>query len=229
MSQRCVRRKLLDMRIDIFSDIACPWCYLGEVRLKTALADAGITANIYWQPFQLQPDLPLEGVDWRLFAEKKFGGWQRALDMFEGLRELGAAEGLDYRFTDIAKANNTADAHRLVLLAEETEQGETGLGETGLGEAMATRLYRAYFSEGKDLNNEAVLLALAEDVGLDRAKTAVYLQSDKNKARVQKSQLRAAELGVSGVPFYVFNERLGVSGAQSVEVFVRALKQARAA
>ena len=201
------------LRIDIFSDVACPWCYIGEARLKTALTESGVTAEIHWQSFQLQPGLPPEGVAWRPFAERKFGGWDSALKMFEQLSALGRAEGLNFHFTDIAKANNTEDAHRLILYAQ----------DRGQGEAAAHALYKAYFEDAQDLNDSAVLIGLAETLGLNAEDVRVYLQSDENKDKVSASQTRANELGVSGVPFYVFNKQLGLSGAQPTETFMRAL------
>lgn len=203
----------IPLRIDIFSDVACPWCYIGEARLKKALAESGVTAEMHWQPFQLQPGLPPEGVAWRPFAERKFGGWDGALKMFDQLSALGSAEGLSFRFTDIAKANNTEDAHRLILYAQ----------EQGKGEAAAHALYKAYFEDGQDLNDLEVLVSLAETLGLNAKDVKLYLLSDENKDKVTASQTRANQLGISGVPFYVFNEQLGLSGAQPTETLVRAL------
>ena len=206
------------VRLDIFSDIACPWCYLGEARLDKALAQSGVRAEVRWRPFQLQPGLPPEGVPWRPFAERKFGDWERALYMFGDLKRLGEAEGLQFDFKNIAKANNTADAHRLVLYAE----------ERALGREASHGLYRAYFEQGRDLNDLDVLTDLARVVGLDADDVGAYLESEKNADRVVASQAKAAELGIRGVPFYIFNGRIGMSGAQPTEVFVRALEQSLA-
>ncbi|CAN5768979.1 DsbA family oxidoreductase [soil metagenome] len=202
--------------IDLYADIACPWCYLGEARLQRALAarpDLKVTET--WRPFQLQPQLPPAGLPWRGFAEKKFGGWERARGMFGQLISLGHAEGLAFDFEDIAKANNTADAHRLILLAE----------NEGQGLAAADALFKAYFENGEDLNSEAALLAVAERVGLEPTKVQRYRESDVGRAEVAASQQRAAQLGISGVPFYVFNDAYGVSGAQPVEVFLEVFEQ----
>ncbi len=201
------------VRIDIFSDIACPWCYLGEARLNVALAETGVEAKVYWQPFQLQPDLPPRGISWRHFAERKFGSWERALAAFADLKRLGEADALNFNFENIAKANNTADAHRLVLYAE----------AQGLGREAAHDLYRAYFERGQDLNDLAVLADVATGLGLDAGMLTIYLQSDANCVRVSASQTEASRLGVSGVPFYIFNRQVGLSGAQPVEIFGRAL------
>ena len=197
--------------IEIYADIACPWCYVGEARLQKALAlrpELSVTET--WRPFQLQPQLPPTGLPWRGFADKKFGGWERARGMFGQLTELGHAEGLAFDFENIQKANNTADAHRLILFAE----------DVGKGLAAADALFKAYFENGEDLNDSGVLLKVAERVGLERDQVEAYLKSDAGQVEVKASQQRAAELGISGVPFYVFNDAYGVSGAQPVEVFL---------
>ena len=128
----------------------CPWCYLGDARLKKALTQTKPNARIRWQPFQLQPDLPPEGVLWKPFAERKFGSWARALAVLEQVGAVGRAEGLDFHFADIAKANQTADAHRLILYAETYNKGERA----------ARALYWAYFEAEEDLNDRAVLVRL---------------------------------------------------------------------
>lgn len=204
------------LRIEVFSDVACPWCYLGDARLRAALARAEVQAVVHWQPFQLQPALPPEGVPWKAFAERKFGSWARALEVFAQVGELGREAGLRFRFTDIARANNTVDAHRLILYAE----------AYGKGEAAARALCQAYFAEGRDLNDTAVLVHLAADLGLEPDAVKTFLRGDEKRSEVSASQKRAATLGISGVPFYIFNARLGVSGAQTVETFVRAIDQA---
>ena len=110
--------------IDLYADIACPWCYLGEARLQKALAlRPELQVTEVWRPFQLQPQLPPAGLPWRGFAEQKFGGWERARGMFGQLTQLGHVEGLAFDFEHIQKANNTADAHRLILFAEDDRQG----------------------------------------------------------------------------------------------------------
>ncbi len=204
------------VHLELYADIACPWCYVAEARLEQALAlRPGLKVTRRWRPFQLQPGLPAEGLPWRGFAERKFGGWERALAMFEQLRTVGREAGLAFDFRGIQKANNTADAHRLVLL------GERG----GVGPAVAHELFHAYFEEGRDLNDLDTLLATAEAAGLERGEARRYLQSDEAQAAVAESQREAAELGVQGVPFYVFNRTYGVSGAQPVEVLLDVFDQ----
>jgi predicted DsbA family dithiol-disulfide isomerase len=202
--------------LDLYADIACPWCYLGEVRLARALAEhPELEVRVRWQPFQLQPQLPLEGAPWRDFAERKFGGWERALAAFAELERAAQGDGLAFDFTGIARANNTADAHRLVLFAE----------ERGAGLRLARDLFRAYFEAGQDLNDRAALLELAEGVGLARSVVDAFLAGNGHRETVAVSQRRAADLGVTGVPFYVFSERYALSGAQPVAVLRGVLAQ----
>ena len=206
----------LPIQLEVYADIACPWCYVAEARLEQALAArAGLKVTRRWRPFQLQPQLPAEGLPWRGFAERKFGGWERALAMFEQLGSVGRDAGIAFDFTGIQKANNTADAHRVVLLAE----------RKGSGPALAHGLFRAYFEKGRDLNDLDTLSEIAEAAGLERDETRRYLQSDENRAAVAESQREAAELGVQGVPFYVFNRAYGVSGAQPVSVLLDVFDQ----
>ena len=205
--------------IDVFSDVVCPWCYIGEKRLEQALAQRpAIQAEIRWCPFQLRPELPPEGADWGSFVDEKFGGPERAQAMFAQVAGVGAEVGIAFNFERIASAANTADAHRLLLLAGQHERQWE----------LATALFKAYFTDGANLNDREQLVACAAAAGLEPATVRAYLASDQGAAEVRSSQHEAGQLGVQGVPFYVFDERWAVSGAQPVEVFLRALDTARA-
>ena len=202
------------MTIEVYADIACPWCYVGRARLKRALEQRPERdVTLAWRPFQLQPDLPPEGRDFRSVLEDKFGGWDRAQRMFERIRELGADEGLAFNFDAIEVAPNTADAHRLVLWGE----------EKNVGDALATTLFRAYFSEGRNVSDPAILAECAADAGLDAEAAQTMLEGTAYAEAVRESQTRAERRGITGVPCYVFDERHAVTGAQPVEVFLDAL------
>lgn len=202
------------MTIDVYADIACPWCYLGRSRLKRALADRpGLDVSLNWRPFQLQPGLPSDGEDFRTVLEKKFGQWNRVEQMFERLERLGDDEGLTFDFDAIEAAPNTEDAHRLILWAQEQNRGDQ----------LATRLFRAYFSEGRNVSQQDVLVECAVDVGLDADEARSLLQGDEYAQAVRDSQRQAQRRGVTGVPCYVFDDRHAVTGAQPVEVFSEAL------
>lgn len=216
------------MTVDVFADIACPFCYIGERHFERALAEAREAGAAppevrwRWRPFQLQPGLPEEGMDWRAFAEKKFGGWERARAAFRHVAEMGAAAGLEMHPDRIARAVNTAKAHRLVLWAAEA-------GDADAPQRLAETLFAAYFTEGRDVGDLDTLASLAEEAGLDAAGAQAVLAARRFAPEVEQSQEEARRLGVTGVPFYVFRpdeagaDAYAVSGAQPVGVFRRAL------
>ena len=211
------------LRIDLFADVVCPWCYIGEQRLEAALdrlrAEApDLDLAYHWHPFQLQPELPPEGLDWRAFADQKFGGWGRAQAMFRHVASEGQKEGLDFRFDRVRRAPNTRDAHRLILYAE--EQGRTW--------PMVQGLYEAYFTQGADLNDLEALVDTAKAAGLEAAAVRAFLKTDRLAADVDESQALAAQLGIRTVPFFLFDRQIGCSGAQPVEVFAQVLQEVRA-
>lgn len=201
------------LRIDLFADIACPWCYVGEHRLRAALARfPDVEVVQHWHPFQLNPDLE-PGTPWAAFARAKFGGDVQAEALFTRMREVGAEVGIDFRFDLMPTAPNTLDAHRLILASQAPMQ-------------MADRLFRAYFSEGADLNDPDTLVRLAAEANLPPEQTRALLASDAHAEDVRESQEALERLGVRGVPFYVFDQRLAVSGAQPTDVFADVIRQA---
>jgi predicted DsbA family dithiol-disulfide isomerase len=203
--------------IDLFADIACPWCYLGERRLERAFAQRpDLEAEWHWHPFQLLPDLPRGGMPWEDFVEHRFGGMESAQPLFEQMITLGAAEGIEFNYDRMVSAPNTIDAHRLILFAR----------ETGRNREAANALFKAYFTEGKDLSDIDTLIGIATGTGLDEERTRSFLQSEKKVSDVQESQQEAERFGISGVPFYIFNERYALSGAQPLDIFLQAIDKA---
>ncbi len=204
--------------VDVYADIACPWCYVGRARLQRALGQrSGLDVSLQWRPFQLQPDMPAAGRDFRTVLEQKFGNWERAQQMFERIRRLGDELGLAFQFDAIETAPNTADAHRLVLWAE----------AHGRGEGMATALFRAYFSEGRNVSDRAVLADCAEEAGLAADEAHSLLDGEAYAEEVRVSQQQAQRRGVTGVPCYVFDDARVLTGAQPVNVLVEALDAAQ--
>lgn len=208
------------MQIEIWSDVVCPFCYLGKGRLEKALEGfpERDQVEIEWKSFQLHPGLrrrPGQGLE-EYLAERK--GWSPAQIRagHERLARAGAELGLRYEF-EKALIADTFDAHRLLQMAK----------AEGKGGDLEDRLFRAYFTEGKDIGDHAVLAALAGEAGLDAARAAAMLADKEAYAGAVRADLEEAEhLGISGVPFFVFDRRFAVSGAQDVEVFRRALAQA---
>jgi predicted DsbA family dithiol-disulfide isomerase len=204
------------MIIDLFADIACPWCWIGERRLKRALEARGIEATVRWRPYMLQRNLPPEGIPWNELVEKKFGGWDRARPMFAHVAGAGAPEGLRYDFEAIGRAPDTRDAHRTVLFAQ--EQGKVW--------EVADALFSAYFAEGRDVNDREVLAEVAAETGLDADAVREMLASGRFSGEVDAAQEVADASGVQGVPLAVFEGKYGVSGAQPVDVFNLAIDRA---
>jgi predicted DsbA family dithiol-disulfide isomerase len=216
------------LTVDVWSDIACPFCWIGEHRLDAALAGLHaewpeVEVARRWRPFQLQPDLPRPGVAWVEFARAKFGGEAGMASAFGHVTRMGAEDGLEYRFDRIAAAPNTADAHRLIVHAQSADP--TGVAAARLAEA----LFRAYFHEGRHVGERAVLADIAAAQGLDAADVARMLEGTRYADDVRESQVEAARLGIRGVPFVVLGGRYAVSGAQPVDVFARAIATAAGA
>lgn len=207
------------MTIEVYADVVCPWCYIGAKRLERALAlRPGMGVDLFWRPFQLQPHMPAGGLPWREFAEAKFGGEEGARGAFARVTSVGASEGITFDFDRVASAPNTVDAHRVILHA----------ARYALQRESTDALFQAYFSEGRDLNDHAQLADIASGAGLDADEVRSMLASGEGATEVRASQERAGGLGISGVPFYVFDGRYAVAGAQPVEVFLRALDAAYA-
>lgn len=206
------------LKIDVYSDVICPWCYLGKKRLEAALTDSGKSAQaeVRFLPYELNPATPEEGLDHKAHLAAKFGGTRVLDEAHARLTALGKEVGIDYRFDSIQKTPNTLNAHRILWLAE----------KEGKGDKAHNAFFKAYFTDGKDLGNKAVLTEVAVSAGLDRSKVEEFLAGDEGEAEVRSAEEKAHDLGVNGVPFFVFNEKFAVSGAQSIETFVKALEKA---
>jgi predicted DsbA family dithiol-disulfide isomerase len=198
--------------IDIVSDVVCPWCYLGRRRLGAALDGEAL---IRWRPFQLDPTIPPEGLDRKAYMRGKFGDGPRLGEVHARLKALGEEVGIAFDFEAIQRAPNTLDAHRLIRFAT----------EAGAGDAMALRLFADYFERGLDIGDRAVLAEAARDCGVGEA--AQRLAGEDGVEDVRQEIAAAQRMGVEGVPFFILAEKLALSGAQSVEVFQRALAEAQ--
>ena len=212
------------MRIDIWSDVVCPWCYLGAHRLRAALEQVGHDGiEVHWRAFQLDPNAPAEPRELRRVLEAKYG--QGSFDsMTERLVDLGRADGIDYRF-DRALSINTADAHRLAAWAGDPHGAQGGGAE--LQDRVVERLFRGYFTDGEDLSDPATLLALATEVGLDHDAAAELLAGDRYADQVRQDQLLAQERGITGVPAFVIDDQWLIPGAQDVDRLVALLERVR--
>lgn len=202
--------------IEVWSDIVCPWCYLGQRRLELALAGRPAAAGpVRWRPFELNPGIAPGGEDRREYLLAKFGDPDRFRDAQRQLQELGAAVGLEFRFDRIERMPNTRAAHALARLAGERA-----------GEAIAA-LFRAYFTEGRDVGSLDVLAEIAGGLGLDPVDTHRRLSAREGFEAIDREEREAAALGVRGVPLFVLGGRWGVSGAQEPAVLAQAIDQVR--
>lgn len=209
-----------ELTIDVFADVVCPWCWIGDARLRTVLAmRPDVAPRLVWRPFQLYADMPKGGLPWTPFAAARFGSEERAQALYERVRQAGAEEGLTIAPERFRWAANTEDAHRLILFAR-TEAKE---------QEVARALYRGYFSEGANLNDLDVLADLAAAAGLDRAAARAFLDGDALRDEVRASLAAARRIGVEGVPFFVFGGRYAVSGAQPPVLIAEAIDAALAA
>ena len=211
--------------VDIVSDTVCPWCYVGKRRFEEALARRPADLDVYvgWRPFQLNPDMPAEGMDRKAYLAAKFGGDERAEHIYSAIREAGASTGLDFDFSGMARQPNTLDSHRLIDRAGRA--AEDSGGRPGLQDAVVERLFRACFMEGRDIGDRETLAELAADAGMDADETRAYLESGEDTERIRQEDLMARQMGIQGVPCFIINRQYAVSGAQEPAVFLKAFEQ----
>lgn len=202
--------------IDVVADVVCPWCFVGRKRLEEALELASdINADVRWRPYQLDATIPKGGISRKEYMERKFGP-DRATSMHERLEEVGYEAGIPFAFDKIERSPNTLDAHRLLHWAQ----------TVGTQDAVGEELFRLYFVEGKDIGDPDVLADVAAKHGLDREVVKRLLAGNADEAEVQGEIDAAQRIGVTGVPFFIFNGRLAVSGAQPADVLLSAMRQA---
>jgi predicted DsbA family dithiol-disulfide isomerase len=209
----------MPLTVEIWSDIVCPWCYIGKRRFEAALEafDHRDEVTVMWRSFELDPAAPsaVEGTATERLAAKYGMSLERAEGLHKDMTERAAAEGLDFRF-DLAKSANTFDAHRLIHLA----------ATYGHQAAAKERLMRAYFTEGAAISDPETLIALMTEAGVDAAEARDVLSGDRFAEDVREDEQLAGQLGIQGVPFFVIDRRFGVSGAQPPEALVEALERA---
>lgn len=201
--------KAAPIRISVISDVICPWCYLGKRRLESALEESGVDAEIVWLPFELNPDMPQEGMPRAEYRARKFGP-ERGAAMDAQMRENGLAEGVNFDFGKMLRTPNTRRAH--MLIAHASTMGED--------DALADALFRAYFEEGADIGDVETLVSIAASLGFDEETCRAVVADEAVAEAVVAMERRAAESGVTGVPFFIVNEKYGVSGAQPKETWL---------
>jgi predicted DsbA family dithiol-disulfide isomerase len=202
------------VRIDVVSDVVCPWCFIGKRRLEKAIAlHPDIPVEVHWRPYFLNDWIPREGISREQYLTTKFGSSERYKGIAERVSAAAAGDGLTYAMDKISRQPNTLDAHRLIRWAD-------GIGKAG---DMKQKLMDLYFTEGADLTNRAVLERAAADIGLDPEDIREALASDKDVAEVEREALSAKEAGIEGVPCFIFGGKFAVSGAQAPEYLAEAI------
>jgi len=205
------------IRIDVVSDVVCPWCFIGKHRLEQAIAmNPDIPVEVHWRPYFLNDWIPREGISREEYLTAKFGSPERYVGIAQRVSAAAAEAGLVYAIDKIARQPNTTDAHRLIRWA-------VGIGKA---DEMKQRLMDLYFTEGADLSNAAVLVQAAADVGLDPEDVRAALASDQDVELIGQEVQEAKEAGIEGVPCFIFGGKFAVSGAQPAEYLAEAIERA---
>lgn len=203
------------LQIDVISDV-CPWCYIGKRRLEKAIAAHGKPVKVRWLPFQLNPTMPKEGISRREYRTKKFGSWERSLELDAQMVAVGETEGIHFACGQIERTPNTLDAHRLIWLAD----------KEGVQDAVVEALFVAYFTEGRDISNRDTLLDVVAEAGLDRDRAEAVLNSNDGLEAIKEAEGLSRRHRVDGVPFFIINGKITLGGAQPPEAFLEAFGKA---
>jgi len=208
----------MNLIVDVISDVICPWCYIGKRRLERAIVadDGQHDVKVHWHPFQLNPTMPKEGISRRAYRTRKFGTWERSLELDAKVIAVGESEGIHFAFDKTERTPNTVDAHRIIWFAD----------QHGCQDAVVEALFRAYFTEGKDIGNRQTLVDVAAVAGMDRIAAEAMLSSNDAMEAISNGREVADRHHVDGVPFFIINHAIALPGAQAPETFLDAFKQA---
>ena len=204
--------------VDVISDVICPWCFIGKRRLEKAIAavDGQHEIKVRWDPFQLNPGMPKEGISRKDYRIRKFGSWERSQELDAKVIAVGKTEGISFEFDKIERTPNTVDAHRLIWLAD----------QYGCQDAVVEALFLAYFTKGRDISNQRTLIDVAAEAGLDRQAAETVLGSDAGMDVIEKAGELSQQHQVTGVPFFIINNAITLSGAQEPDTFLEVFRQA---
>lgn len=206
---------LTRIRIDVVSDAICPWCWIGKRNLAGALEELGWAAEVHWHPYQLNPDMPVAGVDRAAYRTQKFGSLEASAQKDAQVAQAGAAAGLEFRLGEQRRTPNTVLAHRLAKFAD----------EHGVQNELLEVMFRAYFQQGRDIGDPAVLAELAAGLGLDAAE---FLASDRFEAEVLAEDANFRRIGINGVPSFALGGHILFSGAMPPDRMAAAFRQGHA-
>jgi len=208
--------------IDIISDVVCPWCYIGKRHLEQALAtlraeQPTLAVSVRWHPYFLNPDTPPAGEPYRAFLENKFGGAEAVAAIWSRVRAAGEQAGLAFAFEKITLRPHTLAAHRLIQHAQQREDGSA--------EAWVEALFAGHFQQGLDIGDIDTLAAIGQRLGEDPAAVRAYLEAEDDSETILGLAKHAQEQGINGVPFFIFNHQVAVSGAQPPEILRQAMAE----
>jgi predicted DsbA family dithiol-disulfide isomerase len=206
-------------RIDVISDAICPWCYIGKRQLERALpmlAQEGLHFGVMWHPYQLNPEMPAEGVDRKSYREAKFGGLERAREIDARITQTAATVGLEFHLEKLTRTPNTVNAHRLIRMA----------GQEGVQDAVVEELFKAYFCEGADIGDSEILAGVGGVGGLDPEAVFRMLKGEEHRREVLAGDQMARNAGIQGVPSFALQGHVLFSGAQPAEEMVKAFTHA---
>jgi predicted DsbA family dithiol-disulfide isomerase len=213
------------LAVDVISDVVCPWCYIGKRKLEAALSELkarepALDIAVRWHPFQLNPDMPSGGMPRTSYLAAKFGGTERAAEIYSRVRAVGAEVGIPFAFDRIAMQPNTLETHRLIAWAQ-------AQGDLDAVSSLVERLFHAYFIDGSFLGDREELVRAAGAARFDPAEARAMLESDAGSDVVAAEDREARSAGVQGVPFFIFNGRIAVSGAHDPPTLLDAIAAAR--
>ena len=208
----------MNLSVDVISDVICPWCYIGKKRLEKAIGavEGKQEVRVRWLPYQLNPNMPKEGISRKEYRIRKFGSWERSLELDAKVVAVGETEGIHFAFDRIERTPNTVDAHRLIWLAD----------QQGCEDALLEALFRAYFAEGRDINNRQTLIDVVAEAGLERQLAEAMLNSEEGMDAIKEAEELFRRYRVEGVPFFIINSEITLSGAQEPDVFLDAFREA---
>ncbi|HVR84852.1 MAG TPA: DsbA family oxidoreductase [Planctomycetota bacterium] len=203
--------------VDVVSDAICPWCFVGKRRLEKAIAavQGKHEIRVHWKPFQLNPGMPKEGMGRREYRERKFGSEKIVADLDRRMTAVGKMENIPFALDKIEKTPNTFDAHRLIWWAEKSQAQD----------AVIDGLFRAFFTQGRDIGDRTVLADVAQQAGLDRVAAAAFLESGEGVSEVRSEESKSRNLGVEAVPFFMIGGRFAVAGAHEPDSFLEAFEE----
>jgi len=194
----------MNLSIEVISDVICPWCFIGKRRLEKAICAYRKPVRVRWHPFRLNPAMPKDGISRREYRIGKFGSWERSMELDANIVAVGMQEGIHFDFDRMERTPNTLDAHRLIWLSD---------GE-GIQDAVVEALFLAYFTEGRDISNQQRLIDVVAEAGMDRIRAEATLNSDEGMDAIKEAGEQARRFRVDGVPFFIVNNDLTLSGAQ---------------